>query len=911
MLENLGTSLLQPLVAVGGNSRAARSARAKLQWRDRYGRFIEMGRGIKFKIRLGDGTVRSVNGKFVGAVDGDTGQVYVQGDPSGLKDGFYQVKSNNAQEILGSLSEEALAKRGIQMGYDANGNPVSDRADEEIPNAEEIPFADAPIGWTRQPDRMGAQTWETEDGDYRFYHEYKNVKGKRTEVWSIEDVRRAPGRVEGYRDLGYALGRIAAKDDLPEPAARVSPDQAKNERNEALAALTDTSVPLKDRLQDFDPNGTVAGLLDAGADGPALLAELRKNDAWKNLETDVFNPADQRQQWQRDRDAAYTKLQKEVADYKPVKDIAADAIVDPENVDATAPGLESTDGDGPDTPGTDGANVDLNTDEFGVAKDGFLVPVGKVSNDGSPEGLAQFIEANKDYLGEGGKRLLIDADNGQVSKIEIANSAATLDDAKAQAGGAGAPEFYDVAAGQTVSNDKNLNNPASEENPDAQVRSTDSGESQSDDSSPDSGVQSADAPEGGTADSGSDAGSTDALGQPIPADRDGLVQRLAFLDRATKRVKPDSPVFDDTFKARDEVQARLDALTDDSNVSAPDNTTDTTPDLSYQDGHRAPTNDGETPNLAVAATGETAYPQDLLGPDGVRLYGSGQASPYKADEKAAIEHIREAMATGGTNKIKVYRAVPDSVVNPQINPGDWVTPSRKYAEDHGKGNLGEGQGYTVLEKEIPASQLFTDGNSLLEWGYDPTGKPVDAPETPQNNSDTQSTPDAGSEAQRGTQGGDSPDVTDELGKLEAELDEIKAEQENANAAVEQAGDQADAGQQSLADNMNKLADDMQQAVDLLRERLNAPADPEALAKLREALAVSPEESSQAPSDMTWNQLQAELAVPIDPKSKTVRQDLARYNAVQTEFYKRGAFRVPAEDRDSVPGAEVRRVRDPT
>lgn len=51
-----------------GNSSAARSARAKLQWRDRLGRWIEMGRGIGFKINIGGNNV-PINGKFIG-VDG-------------------------------------------------------------------------------------------------------------------------------------------------------------------------------------------------------------------------------------------------------------------------------------------------------------------------------------------------------------------------------------------------------------------------------------------------------------------------------------------------------------------------------------------------------------------------------------------------------------------------------------------------------------------------------------------------------------------------------------------------------------------------------------------------------------------------------------------------------------------------
>lgn len=51
-------------------------------------------------------------------------------------------------------------------------------------------------------------------------------------------------------------------------------------------------------------------------------------------------------------------------------------------------------------------------------------------------------------------------------------------------------------------------------------------------------------------------------------------------------------------------------------------------------------------------------------------------------------------------------------------PGDWVTINKKYAVQHGKSNL-DGN-YMILTKTVPAKYLYTDGNSIHEWGYDPT-----------------------------------------------------------------------------------------------------------------------------------------------------------------------------------------------
>jgi len=51
-----------------------------------------------------------------------------------------------------------------------------------------------------------------------------------------------------------------------------------------------------------------------------------------------------------------------------------------------------------------------------------------------------------------------------------------------------------------------------------------------------------------------------------------------------------------------------------------------------------------------------------------------------------------------------------------INPGDWVTINREYAKLHGEGLNGK---YKIISKRVKASDIFTEGNSILEWGYDP------------------------------------------------------------------------------------------------------------------------------------------------------------------------------------------------
>jgi hypothetical protein len=50
----------------------------------------------------------------------------------------------------------------------------------------------------------------------------------------------------------------------------------------------------------------------------------------------------------------------------------------------------------------------------------------------------------------------------------------------------------------------------------------------------------------------------------------------------------------------------------------------------------------------------------------------------------------------------------------KINNGDWVTTSKLYAKQHGDSYLDD---YKIITKTVKASQLYTDGNSIFEWGY--------------------------------------------------------------------------------------------------------------------------------------------------------------------------------------------------
>ena len=55
-----------------------------------------------------------------------------------------------------------------------------------------------------------------------------------------------------------------------------------------------------------------------------------------------------------------------------------------------------------------------------------------------------------------------------------------------------------------------------------------------------------------------------------------------------------------------------------------------------------------------------------------------------------------------------------------IIPGDWVAISKQYAKDHGESVL-QGK-YKVASMRVPAKHVWTNGDSIHEWGYHPDKK---------------------------------------------------------------------------------------------------------------------------------------------------------------------------------------------
>ena len=122
--------------------------------------------------------------------------------------------------------------------------------------------------------------------------------------------------------------------------------------------------------------------------------------------------------------------------------------------------------------------------------------------------------------------------------------------------------------------------------------------------------------------------------------------------------------------------------------------------------------DGTDVNVTDIAKGYSSQPDDYF--TNLRAYGND--TPHGKESAKAINDALEEIRKGNNPKIKVYRAVPKSIKEGKMRNGDWVTPSRKYAEMHGDNRL-EGD-YRIIEQEVPANELWWDGNDLNEWGFD-------------------------------------------------------------------------------------------------------------------------------------------------------------------------------------------------
>ena len=147
---------LDPIIAVGGfglggDSKAARSMRAKLQRRDRYGRFAFMGGGFSFNLRGLDGLFGKLGGRVVGAGGDNAVEIEVKGHPT-VTNGIYALPAGKGTSSKAWLPESVDVKD-------------SKSSTDLFIDESSLQRLDAPSGWDRQSTDPGApESWTSKDG---------------------------------------------------------------------------------------------------------------------------------------------------------------------------------------------------------------------------------------------------------------------------------------------------------------------------------------------------------------------------------------------------------------------------------------------------------------------------------------------------------------------------------------------------------------------------------------------------------------------------------------------------------------------------------------------------------------------------------------------------------------------------
>ena len=104
------------------------------------------------------------------------------------------------------------------------------------------------------------------------------------------------------------------------------------------------------------------------------------------------------------------------------------------------------------------------------------------------------------------------------------------------------------------------------------------------------------------------------------------------------------------------------------------------------------------------------YGDDIYSPYAENYFGTGES--YDGAAIAAIQNAQN----NPNGLVTVYRAIPSGSPDSVLRNGDWVTTVEDYARKHGERTL-EGA-YRIIEETVPARNLYGNGDSILEFGYD-------------------------------------------------------------------------------------------------------------------------------------------------------------------------------------------------
>ena len=125
----------------------------------------------------------------------------------------------------------------------------------------------------------------------------------------------------------------------------------------------------------------------------------------------------------------------------------------------------------------------------------------------------------------------------------------------------------------------------------------------------------------------------------------------------------------------------------------------------YKMSHRPSTDYGDGSNF------EENMPDVFEHPEWYMFGGDGWYKEAYMESWRALKQVRN----NPEGEITIYRAT----IGDTINEGDWVSPSKKYAEWHNYSNLNdEGK---IIELKVKAKDIRFAGDDLNEFGYFPNG----------------------------------------------------------------------------------------------------------------------------------------------------------------------------------------------
>jgi hypothetical protein len=299
MENNVPKDIIDALIAAGGNSRLARQARVKRQLRDRKGRWIEMGGGMKTSFKLANGTIINVTGRSVGGSDRGEGyiQMHITGQ-SGVKDGFYTFESNRSEAISAILSEDALKRAGVDLG-DNKGT-----LDSGVVDFADVTFADAPEGWKKINDNSystiepGYDVTRNEDGTWNINDVVNNVSAADLNTladaivqgndWDAEEGL-SSGDKSTYESLRDSGDKKAADKVLRnEPVARLSAEQAKGVQNLPASETPSSDSGLAGWKESNKPTTRPSKLVSAPVSATA--GKDPKTMTWTELADEIQRP---------------------------------------------------------------------------------------------------------------------------------------------------------------------------------------------------------------------------------------------------------------------------------------------------------------------------------------------------------------------------------------------------------------------------------------------------------------------------------------------------------------------------------------------------------------------------------------------------------------------------------------------